>query len=192
MENKPAANNQNRIGLLPRFSAFFIDLVLVSIIFNFLGVTGQIAAYIDLPGNEALSLAEVMKALFSNTGLAVSIFAFYLFYWMLEAIIAASPGKLLLGLQIADQSGTESHPAQLWRRYLLKNSHYFAMILALLLHQDFLLELSNFLFIAMFGGYFVLIGRRQTFYDHLAKTAVFKKALIRSEETINRQESHQE
>lgn len=184
---------QNRVGLLPRLAAFFIDLVLISVIFNIIGVTGQISSHMDQPGTDSLSLLEAMKAVLSHTVLAVSIFSFYLFYWMLEAIIAASPGKLLLGLQIADQSGTESHPPQLWRRYLLKNSHYFAMILALLLRQNLLLELSNLLFIILFGGYFVLIGRRQTLYDHLAKTAVFKKAAIKSEETVSpRQESHQE
>lgn len=187
-----APSIQNRVGILPRLAAFFIDLVLISVIFNIIGVTERITSYMGQPNVESLSLIEAMKAMLANTGLAVSIFSFYLFYWMLEAIIAASPGKLLLGLQIADQNGTESHSPQLWRRYLLKNSHYFFMILALLLRQDILLELSNLLFVILFGGYFVLIGRRQTLYDHLAKTAVYKKAVIKSEETIPGQESHQE
>ena len=187
----PDPKTQNRIGILPRLGAFFIDLVLVSVIFNVMGLTGQITAYMDQPDLDSMSLVDAMKALFQNTGLALSIFAFYLFYWMLEAIIAASPGKMLLGLQIADQSGTEALSHQLWKRYFLKNTHHLAMILALILKQNFFLELSNILFVIFFGSYFILATRRQTLYDHLAKTAVFRKAVIKSEETVHR-ESHQE
>ncbi len=192
MHNTPDPTTQNRIGILPRLGAFVIDLILISIIFNIIGVTGQIASHMDNTNMEALSFTQAMKALFDNTGLAVSIFSFYLFYWMLEAIIAASPGKMLLGLQIADQSGTEAHSAQLWRRYLLKNAHHFAMILALLLQQDFFLELSNILFIIFFGAYIIMAGKKQTLYDYLAKTAVFRKAVIKSEEPLTPRESHQE
>jgi len=191
MLNNPDPLTQNRIGLIPRLGAFFIDLILISIIFNIIGVTGQITSYMGKSEIETLSLTEAMKALFSNTGLAVSIFAFYLFYWMLEAIVAASPGKMLLGLQIAEQKGTEAQSWQLWRRYLLKNSHHFAIILALLLKLDILLELSNILFVIFFGSYFFLAKKKQTLYDHLSKTAVFRKALIKSEEPLPR-ESHQE
>jgi uncharacterized RDD family membrane protein YckC len=188
----PIPQNQNRIGLLPRLGAFFIDLVLVSIIFNLIGVTDRITARMNLPEAGNLSLVETMKALFADTGLAVSIFAFYLFYWMLEAIIAATPGKMLLGLQIAEENGTEAPSGLLWRRYLMKHSHHFAMLLALLLKQDIFLELSNILFMVLFGSYLVLAARRQTLYDVLAKTAVFKKAVIKAEEPLRPQESHQE
>lgn len=190
MALEPTPNIQGRIGLLPRLGAFFIDLILVSIIFNLLGITDQITAQMGLPGSEQLSLVETMKALFANTGLAVSIFSFYLFYWMLEAIVAATPGKMLLGLQIAEQNGTEAPSGQLWRRYLIKHSHHFAMIAALLLKEDLFLELSNILFMILFGSYLALAGRRQTIYDVLAKTAVFKKAAIKSEEPIPQKESH--
>jgi uncharacterized RDD family membrane protein YckC len=97
-------------------------------------------------------------------------------YYSLEVVLAATPGKLILGIQIANQDRTNATMLTLFIRFLLKHSSSIFTLLAFVVAVKVLDLVGSLLWLAFtVGCFFVLAAKKQGFHDMLAKTAVFRK-----------------
>lgn len=179
-------NLELRVGFGRRLGAYIIDMMIILtslIIFSLL--TGFLQESFDYFKNfqsiAATNNPEYLKALIEQFGEKHYLtFLFFslsmLFYNSLEAIIAASPGKLLLDMRIASENRTRAESKILWQRFLIKNSPAILSFVNSIIVISFLDTFATLAGIAIFIGYFFILGaKRQGFHDMLAKTAVYRK-----------------
>ncbi|MCL5991324.1 MAG: RDD family protein [Bacteroidetes bacterium] len=181
-----------RIGFGRRLAAYLIDWVLVNILFVIAffatGLYDEFKGYF-------YDMSDLMKFLkdpglmqeFTNSILPIT-FILTFMYYSLEVVLAATPGKLMLGIQIANEDRTNATMLTLFIRFLLKHSNSIFSLLAFVFAInafDFVGSILGFAFIV--GCFFVLAAKRQGFHDMIAKTAVFRKkeVLERNNNVIN-------
>lgn len=167
----------NRIGFGPRLGATVLDIVFsITLIvpLSLLGIGGAIAAAFGLEesmsGDEAEALAMLgIGAAAISMILVAGVVA--LAYTLIEAFTGASPGKRVMGLQIAHQDGAAGDTKLYLMRWALKNC---GSILNLVLPV-----VANIASLVFFFGCFAALGEnRQALHDMIAKTAVYKKSEI--------------
>ena len=166
----------NRIGFGPRLGAALLDIVFIIILLvpiSLLGVGAGLAAAMgmDAAGSdetEALALlgmgagAVAMILIAGVVGLA---------YTLIEAFTGASPGKRVMGLQVAQEDGSAGDTKLYLLRWALKNSGS--------LLQFVLPVISSLVSLVFFFGCFAALGdKRQALHDIIGKTAVYKKSDI--------------
>jgi len=96
-------------------------------------------------------------------------------YFLMEAFLGYTLGKLILGIAIAKEDGTKGDIKDFFLRYAIKNSGTLLALLGLLT-LSFIGTLGTIASLAIFVGcFFVLADKKQSFHDMLSKTAVFKK-----------------
>lgn len=171
--------NEYRIGFGRRLGAGILDIlfhvIILMICFVAFGIMQDITA---INWNEALANPKIMQEITENLTKSItplSVIIAFLYYSM-EVLFSATPGKMLLGLIIANQNRTRANTASLARRFAIKNvSYFFTAIFALTWIQMFS-SLSGwgtiFMIVAFF---FTLSASRQSLYDKWSKTAVFFK-----------------
>ena len=92
-------------------------------------------------------------------------------YTLIEAFTGASPGKRVMGLQVAREDGSKGDVQLYLVRWALKNSGS--------LLQFVLPLISTLASLVFFFGCFAALGdKKQALHDIIAKTAVYKKADI--------------
>lgn len=167
-------NNALRVGFGKRLLAFILDLIINNIILgavfyltgDFEAIFGALQSIFSDPTAFSAIQEEVMPVI-----LFVSVV-----YYSLEVFLAATPGKMILGIQIADQYGETASIRALVIRFLLK--HISVIFSVVYLFSE--MELVNVVggvanFIILIGCFFVLSQKRQAFHDMAAGTAVFNK-----------------
>src|SRR5206468_78491 len=98
-------------------------------------------------------------------------------YSTTEIFMAASPGKMVLGLRIGGATGTAAPPQQLALRWALKYSAQLLTLIIILTHLWSLSILSTLASLAIFVGCFFALGeKKQALHDMIAGTAVFRRA----------------
>jgi len=107
-----------------------------------------------------------------------------LLYFSLEIFIAASLGKLIMGLRITNDDETKADSGALITRYLFKNLSAFAGLIGLVAGMNFLLfNISPLILLVLLVGYFFILGKKkQAFHDMFSKTAVYKTEDLTSQE----------
>jgi uncharacterized RDD family membrane protein YckC len=161
-----------RAGFFFRAAALMIDIAVILILFPVLArASGDLLARLGVP----------LSSIDTNAGaVGVIIYDFWVlavFYLMIEVLTSVTPGKLLLGLRVADEDG-QGH--SLGRRI----ARYLGKIGFLLLVPPFGLTESPYLVypflavsaVSFLGCFLIFTPRKQTLYDRLSKTAVFRKA----------------
>lgn len=105
---------------------------------------------------------------------------FYLLYFLLEPLSAATPGKWLLGIRVARADGVAASLAVLLRRYAIKISPVIVAALGIAIGLDEPLQIvAGLLALALVVGYlFALSPARQTLHDKIAATAVFARSHV--------------
>lgn len=169
-----------RIGFGRRLGAYLIDWAFVNLLFVIAffatGLYDEFKGYF-------YDISDLMKFLqdpslmkeFTNSILPIT-FILTFMYYSLEVVLAATPGKLILGIQIANQDRTNASLITLFARFLLKHSNSILSLLAFVLTIkafDFVGSIVGLAFVV--GCFFVLASKKQGFHDMLAKTAVFRK-----------------
>jgi len=183
-----------RIGFAPRFFAYLIDIVLSLIL-----LWGGSAVWLSL-------ISTSITATASSSGVAnvaemraalVGYFLVWIFVALPEIILGASPGKLLLGLRIRYEEGSETIFPVLFKRYCFKHLSYVVNISGLVLMGIFacpfgfllmmLILLGNLAAVVFFLGYLlVLTEDQQALHDKFAGTAVYSHKAL-TEELIQSQ-----
>ncbi|MBI5325925.1 MAG: RDD family protein [Ignavibacteriae bacterium] len=181
-----------RIGFGRRLGAYLIDWAFVNLLFVIAffatGLYDEFKGYF-------YDLSDLMKFFqdpglmqeFTNSILPIT-FILTFMYYSLEIVLAATPGKIILGIQIANQDRTQATIITLFTRFVLKHSNSIFSLLAFVIAVkafDFVGSLLGLAFIV--GCFFVLASKRQGFHDMIAKTAVFRKkeVLDRNNVAIN-------
>lgn len=167
----------NRIGFGPRLGAAVLDIVFIVLILvpmSLLGVGAGLAAAMGLEAAVGSEEAEALALIGMGAGaIAMALIAgvVALAYTLIEAFTGASPGKRVMGLQVAREDGSPGDVQLYLLRWALKNSGS--------LLQFVLPLISSLVSLVFFFGCFAALGeKRQALHDIIAKTAVYKKADI--------------
>ena len=168
----------NRIGFGPRLGATLLDILFVILLCTPFTLMGGLAAgLISALGLDAMASEEDAAALavigmgagILATAVLVGILA--LAYTLIEAFTGASPGKRVMGLQVAREDGSKGDVQLYLVRWALKNSGS--------LLQFVLPLISSLASLVFFFGCFAALGdKKQALHDIIAKTAVYKKSEI--------------
>lgn len=101
----------------------------------------------------------------------------FLLVQILEPMLHASPGKLLLGLSVRTAANEPASRRTAWSRFLLKNVGLWGMTLALIAGSWTVGASSLALATAMVAGFGLVAGpRRQALHDRLVNSAVFDRS----------------
>ena len=161
-----------RVGFGPRFGAMLIDVVIASII-------GVIIA--SMAFSSAVSAASSGSASGAATGVAATImgpFIGLVLYNLIEAITGASVGKMILGLVVANQDGTQGEISLYMKRWAIKNIGYIFTVLSIWVSALYYVGSLGSLII--FIGCFMALGAEKlALHDKIANTAVFKKSDVK-------------
>jgi uncharacterized RDD family membrane protein YckC len=183
-----------RIGFGRRLGAFLIDglilIFLISIIFlstGFLNDTIRLFKESSESMSDSRYIAE-LQVQFESEHIMTFIVTqlLILAFFSLEILVAASPGKLALGIQIADESRKKAPNSQLIERFIYKHLYTIFTLAGMIIGIEVLDWISNILVLGfVIGCFFVLSERRQGFHDMIAHTAVFHKEDIIYDNIIN-------
>ena len=180
-----------RVGFGKRLGAALLDLVIFNIIFflvfYFTGkfnevvsvMPGSITEFFSNP-DIAMELEAIMKPVMTL------IFIIGVVYYSMEIFLAATPGKMLLGIQIACDDRKRGDIPTLFIRFIFKHIDYVFTLLVLVTSIKIFDTLGTVAsIIILIGFFFVLAEKRQAFHDMIAKTAVYHKGdIIDSDEQV--------
>ncbi|OGU17813.1 MAG: hypothetical protein A2X61_06045 [Ignavibacteria bacterium GWB2_35_12] len=188
--NYPIDQYAYRIGFGRRLAAYLIDWAFVNLLFVIAffatGLYDEFKGYFyDMSDLMAFFQDQDKMLEFTNSILPIT-FILTFMYYSLEVVLAATPGKIILGIQIANQDRTNASMLTLFMRFLLKHSNSILSLLAFVAAVkafDFVGSIFGLAFVV--GCFFVLASKRQGFHDMLAKTAVFRKIEVLERNNIN-------
>jgi uncharacterized RDD family membrane protein YckC len=168
----------NRIGFGPRFGATVIDTVFIGLMavpLIRLGIRSSISSFMTLWFESTGQYDEDGFLLLGFVvGLLISMLAYIaldLLYGLIEALTGASPGKRIMGLQVAHEDGSKGDIQLYLLRWTLKNS---GKLLTFILPG-----ISSIAWMVFYFGCFAALGeKKQALHDRIAKSAVYKKADI--------------
>lgn len=102
-------------------------------------------------------------------------------WFFFEAVLGASPGKLLLGLRIGTADGRAAGLLAWVPRYLVKEMPAFLLLIGLLsLEIWWAAGALVFQIVILFSSFGLLGGRRQTLYDGITGTSVFDAETLKA------------
>jgi uncharacterized RDD family membrane protein YckC len=153
----------NRAGFGIRLGAMLIDGVI-------LGIVYFIAGKIFTPRIETVT-ADQLASYIRRAMLVSSIV--YLAYSLTEVFKAATPGKMILGLKIVDESGAPAPQEKLWKRWAFKWSSTILLLLWVVSGIGIVYNLSSLAGLAVLVSCLMALrATKQALHDQLAGTAV--------------------
>jgi uncharacterized RDD family membrane protein YckC len=153
-----------RIGFGPRFGAALIDGLIMVPIFL---LAVPMVVRLEQQNRMSPAVATVVAAGLALVGLA---------YTSMEIFRAATPGKMLLKLQICSADGTPAMQSQLVNRWLYKQMANILNLFATITGLQIIAGIANiYSLILLVGCFFVFGEAKQAFHDRWAKTAVFNR-----------------
>lgn len=163
-----------RVGFGRRVAAALVDMVLVIIVSSLIGVV-----FGFLPEIESFSLENLMDPIYMEDlqrgFLPFSLLITFIYYSM-EIFFAATPGKMLLGLVIADESMKYATTGQLTARFVLKHLASIVQIFYVFTWLSFINSIAGFLSFLILGAFlFCLASSKQSIYDRISRTAIYYK-----------------
>lgn len=163
-----------RVGFGRRLAAYIIDVIFLGIISSiFIVLTVDISQIINLDNPmEFFTNPEKFIEITRSTILPTALIG--VLYYLIEIFVAATPGKMILGIAIGDERRFLATKSQLIKRFIFK---YSSNLINLMFAITGILAISyvgSLASIIVFVGYFfVLRETKQAFHDNFAKTAVF-------------------
>jgi len=116
--------------------------------------------------------------------MAVDMMPYYvgLTYALMEIFLQKSPGKMILGLVIADQEGEKPEMSAMVLRYFLKQGAYILFLIAVFAQISMFIWAGFFLsFVFVLGGLAAMSEKRLALHDIIAKTAVYNEKMLTEE-----------
>lgn len=168
---------ENRVGFGPRLLALLIDSTLVTvlglIVTLLMGLIGA-GAGAATGGEEAAAAGLVGSIMASMVVLPI----IAVIYFLTEAFLGATPGKMILKLKIGTAEGKNGSVGLYFTRYAIKNISSIIGLIALLLGSmgEYVNMAGTIAGLVIFVGCFLaLSASKQALHDKLTKTAVYKK-----------------
>ncbi len=177
-----------RTGFGRRLGAYILDIIIAYAVgagigmvagATLLGLFGMGMA--EGGGSEAEAMMGGLGAMIGGAlGAMAGMYLMYIIFLLLEAFMGQTPGKMILGIKIANADGTQAGVGKLLLRAVLKNIYYAMALLAGITGIGALMMVGTVGSVIIFIGCFVVLGAaRQAFHDMIAKTAVYKKSDIK-------------
>lgn len=186
--SNPPSAEQLRVGVGPRLGALIIDLmimiavsVVVTIFFMNVGITpnSYVQAEVDQL-HESLKFLAMFKIEsgpiedFMGPLIVASIIVNFA-YSLIELMWGTSPGKLTLGLQIANADGRRGNVQLFARRWAVKHVRDILQFAAFISGVIILQSIGGFLGLIITIGYFLAFSdARMALHDRVSQTAVFR------------------
>ncbi|MCX8051098.1 MAG: RDD family protein [Chlorobi bacterium] len=190
-----------RIGFGRRLVAILLDGIIIAIVSGILALSAG-SAFEPLVEKHIAAQTEEMNASlsemdeeqadmamgFAKTGIVWGFVAtaLALVYSLFEIFAAASPGKMMLGIKIANADGTAATTQTLTTRWLVKTGLSSLLSIAgMLTGTAMLTTLSQVIGLVVFLGCFLVLGsNRQALHDMIAKTAVYRREHVMQPESV--------
>lgn len=175
-----------RVGFGKRLLAYLLDVLIFCAIFFvvltiFTDITNEINILFKMSNDlSSLDAIEEFTNIIENTMIPISLLLGVIYY-STEVFFAASPGKKIVGICIGSDNNKAANIKQLLLRFLIKNISTVFSVLYISTKFNFFNLLGTFLGLVVSIGFFgVLFERKQALHDILAKTAVYEKSVIKS------------
>lgn len=183
-----------RVGFGKRFAAAFIDIVIygainLAVLFfmgYFKAVETMTNALQQNQGDPEMAKTAFTDFLDGQKNTLILTNLIPILYFSLELLIAASLGKLILGIVIGNDDRTKADMGSLLTRFLFKNISAILGLISLIAGLNFLMfNVSPLIMIAMLVGFFFILNkRRQAFHDMFSKTAVYNRSELVNDNKI--------
>jgi uncharacterized RDD family membrane protein YckC len=178
----PVSEYEMRVGFGYRLLAAIMDIIIVSVIsFAVFWVTGIFEEMMRITGGMSFASPGDMQMFneFIRTSIAPISLIIGIIYNSMEILFAATPGKMILGMRIAQADRREADMQKLALRAGVKHSDYIFNALSFLALSSLFDTLSTIAFLViLIGFFFTLSYKRQAFHDMAAGTAVYYKEEI--------------
>jgi len=164
--------DSRRVGFGPRAGALLLDFVAVV----FIGLFFSFAI------KWLMDQLHLLKFSIDTNAAAWAVIIFHLWftavvYSILEGLAGASLGKLLLGLRVGRADGRKAGLGRKLLRWLLKGLTLLFIPCFGLIENEFVIYPFLALSLISILGLFLVFGKeKQTLYDRLSGTAVFRRA----------------
>ncbi len=183
-----------RVGFGKRFLAWIIDAIIIIMVFSAISLsTGlfekQTEIGLALQGEVVFDVSQLdgemqqeVREFSFQMALYYSVIVFVLLT-TLEIFYGATPGKLIMGLRVANSNRTWATLKQLMFRASIKYVSILLNFLFLITTVEFISTIGSILSIVLIIGCFVALSeKKQALHDIIAGTAVFYKPEIMTPE----------
>ena len=180
-----------RVGFGPRLLVSLIDALIMLTILPIIAwslASTKAADFFIQKGMDALKADEnAMEMIEKTMGeyfnfyliLIALITTFSIVYNLIEGFFGASPGKMIMGLQVANADGSKGDINLYMKRWFIKNANAVLVIINLIVANAVLESIASIIGMVIFFGCFAVLGnKKQALHDTIANTAVFKKKEI--------------
>jgi uncharacterized RDD family membrane protein YckC len=179
---------EQRIGFGKRLGALLLDCVIVAVLVIVGGgiVGGMLGLNASsLPSNtddpNAMAAAMSGATLGAIMGMMAAMAVIGLVYFLIEGFTGYTLGKLILGIRIANEDGSQASVTTLLGRWALKNINFLCVVLAVATGVSFFTTLGRIGGLIIFVGCFFALGMaRQALHDKVLHTAVYPKNMVRA------------
>lgn len=174
---------EQRIGFGKRLGALLLDCIIVGVLVVVLGgaVGGMLGLSAEGLSGAGESGAMSGAAMGAMVGMLAAMAVIGLAYFLMEGFTGYTLGKLLLGIRIANEDGSQAAVSTLFARWALKNINFVLTVAALFTGIELFRVLGNVGGLVIFVGCFLVLGMsRQALHDRIVKTAVYPKGMIRA------------
>lgn len=188
---------EKRIGFGARLGAVVIDVVIIGVL-NFV-IGGTIATMLGIgvisgvgevgtkvsPEAAAEAAAGMISGLIATVLAMAAIMAILtLVYFLIEGIVGASPGKMILGIKVGTADGKQGNIALYLKRWGIKNLPNLLGLLAAVLGMagvtagvgiiGIIAQIISV--ILLIGAFWIFGASKQCLWDKLAGTAIYKRS----------------
>jgi uncharacterized RDD family membrane protein YckC len=159
-----------RVGLGPRAVAVFFDFLAVIILaFVLLAPISGLMQKLGFQGFSIDTSADAWAAIIYHLWFTAVL------YSLIEAFAGASPGKMLLGLRVGAAAGRKAGLGRKLLRWFLKGLIFLVVPPFGLVESDIIVYPFLVLSAVTVLGLVLVLGKsRQTLYDQLSGTAIFR------------------
>jgi uncharacterized RDD family membrane protein YckC len=178
---------ENRVGFGLRLGAYVLDFIILSVLA--LALRGPLVALfpeafqqmlarqMSSPGMDEAKVAAARSFMEAMTRWSFSLTILAVVYGLIEGLTGWSPGKLILGIRVVDQSGQPASVGNLLVRYLFKNSASLVVLVGVLAASGVIQGVGQAAALIVVIGCFLVLGKaRQALHDRIAGTVVLRKS----------------
>ena len=160
-------------GIAVSFTGVIVGLVAGGTLLSL--VVGSSAAGEDFTTEEIAAMAAAGGFVGSLFGAIIGPLCMQLVLMVVEGLTGSSPGKVLLGMTVANADGSTRRTGPLVMRAAVKHSPSWLIIVATFTGVSVLMLVGQLASLVLFFGLFAIFGQnRQTLYDMIAGTEVVK------------------
>lgn len=174
-----------RVGFGRRVAAAIIDIFIVIIISGVFGIVFKF-----LPDVDTLNLQNLMDPAFMDElekGYLPFTLLITFIYYSMEIFFQATPGKMAMGIVIADEAMKYASNGQLITRFVLKHLDSIIQVIYVFSWMKFINSIAGFMSFLIVGAFlFCLAASKQAIYDRISKTAIyFRKEVDDASKILN-------